>query len=83
MRLYFAEWLHRHMPFRVIGSRANNALARWAWSVAPDPEAPASVQAWWMKGGEGTNHPPPRLRARKQAPERFAPFGPGHDGPPE
>ncbi len=83
MKHWLAEFLHRHLPFRVIGSRANNALARWAWSVAPDPEAPASVQAWWMKGGQGTNHPPPRLRARKAPSERFAPFGPGHEGPPE
>lgn len=64
MRVYAAEWIHRHRPFRFIGSRANNAVARWAWSVTPDPEAPASVQAWWAKGAEGATLPPPRLRPR-------------------
>lgn len=64
MRQWAAEWLHRNQPFRFIGSRANNALAWWAWTVTVDPEAPASVQAWWAKGGQGTNAPPPRFRPR-------------------
>ena len=72
-----AEWLHGRLPFRFIGRRANNALARRAWATAPDPEAPASVQRWWANGGDGATIVPPRFRQRGTG-GRFAPFGPRH-----
>ena len=65
MKRWAAEWLHRNLPFRFIGTQANNALAGWAWGVVPDPESPASVQAWWAKGDtDGATLPPPKFRPR-------------------
>lgn len=68
MRAAVARCLHAVLPLRFVTRGVNNRLSRWAWGWAPDPDAPASVQAWWAKGGQGTNHPPPRIRARTQRP---------------
>ncbi len=63
MRAALARWLHRTLPVRGL---PNNRLAAWAWRHAPDPTAPASVQAWWAHGGEGATIAPPRFRGPRR-----------------